>query len=188
MNIKNEPEACPICSDMKRMKTSKLLYEHRVCRKCYYGFANRRQISAIIDFLAWQIVVILPVGFAIGVCGALVLAFSGLSEVMIDNQVSLICNIFPYLIFPIFCLKDGFGGHSLGRAITGIQVIRYTSGLPISFKESFKRNIILIIPLMALVISSQLLGGKRIGDDWAKSRVIWKKHRDKIPFLVENAL
>ena len=56
---------CPLCGNAKHMKKSKPLYGHQVCKKCYYAFANRRQIAFVIDVLSWR-VVMLPVSFAIG--------------------------------------------------------------------------------------------------------------------------
>jgi len=167
MNTTNVDQTCPLCGKDKHMgKKAKLLYGHLVCRKCYRDFATRRQSAFIVDIILWN------------VCLIIVLGLAGLFRDAIQGLA------LP--LSPIFCLKDGFSGSSPGKAIVGVQVVDKTTGAPIGFGASFKRNLPLIIPFVPLIVLFQLHKGNRIGDGWANTRVIWKKYRDKAPFMISN--
>ncbi|MFB3851398.1 MAG: RDD family protein [Acidobacteriota bacterium] len=163
MNTTNVNQTCPLCGRDKHMK---LLYGHLVCRKCYYAFASRRQLAFAVDIILWV--------FCLGIISFL----EGLSEETI--------RVLVYLLFPIFCLKDGFSGFSPGKKMMGVQVVDEIIGKPVGFDPSFKRNLPLIIPLMPLIVAFELPKGKRIGDGWARTRVIWKKYKDKAPFAIRK--
>ena len=64
----------------------------------------------------------------------------------------------------------------------GLQVVDSVSREPIGFEQSFRRNLGLIIPIVPLIIASQMRRGPRCGDHWAGTTVIWKKYGDKAPF------
>lgn len=165
MDEQVESPNCPICgSDIHNQKKSPLLYGKMVCKKCYNGFGVRRSVAFLVDFAIWTVVVA---------------AIAMLADLHSDEITGL-----SVLVFPIFCLKDGLSGCSLGKAIMGLQVINTTSGKPIGWVGSFLRNLPLIIPIIPLIIFFQYTQGKRLGDGWSHSRVIWKKYRDKVPFVV----
>ena len=167
MNTTNVDQTCPLCGKDKHMgKKARPLYGHLVCRKCYYAFANQRQFAYVVDIIPWNS------------CLVIVLVLAGLS----DNAIQGLA----LLLFPIFCLKDGFSGSSLGKAMMGVQVVDKTTGKPSDFGASFKRNLPLIIPFVPLIVAFQLCKGNRIGDGWSNTRVIWKKYRDKAPFIISN--
>ncbi len=167
MNRTNINQTCPLCGKDKHMgKRAKLLYGHLVCKKCYYAFANRRQFAFAVDIILWS------------VCLYIVLRLSGLSSGAIQGLA--------FLLFPIFCLKDGFPGSSLGKAMLGVQVVDKTTGQLSGFRASLIRNFPLIIPFVPLIVAFQLCKGNRIGDGWANTRVIWKKYKDKKPFTIGN--
>ena len=45
---------CPICGrDLKKPSRRKPLFGVKVCKKCYYALANRRQGAYLIDVLLW---------------------------------------------------------------------------------------------------------------------------------------
>lgn len=69
----------------------------------------------------------------------------------------------------------------------GLQVVHETSDEPTGFWVSFKRNLLLAIPIMELVVAVQLYKGHRWGDGWSESRVIWEKYREKVPFAISRA-
>ena len=73
-------------------------------------------------------------------------------------------------------------GKSLDPTRLWGQVGNETTSQPAGFVASFKRNLPLIIPLVILLVASQLREGHRIGDGWARTRVVWKRYRDKAPF------
>ena len=165
MDTMNAEQACPLCTKDQHMgKKAKVLYGHPVCKKCYYAFANRRQLAFVIDIILWNI------------CLGVVFGLSGLP---IDAARGL-----GFLLFPIFCLKEGISGSSPGKAMMGVQTINTLTGRPSGFGSSFKRNLPLMIPFAALFVVSQLSKGNRWGDGWAHTRVVWKKYRNKAPFIV----
>ena len=108
-------QICPICRTDKHMGKPKLLYGVPICKKCYYKFANRRQLAYIIDAILFQFI-----AFYIGI-GLAVLFFAAQ---MTQDQVDLFVTILAWTALPmIFFLKDGFAGHSLGKLICGVIVV-----------------------------------------------------------------
>lgn len=79
-------------------------------------------------------------------------------------------------MLPFFMMKDGFGGYSPGKALTGVQTLDVRTGQPIGLGASLKRNLPIAIPFVPLVIAVQMMKGPRLGDRWANTRVIWKKY------------
>lgn len=167
----HEPGSCPLCGRTKPMKKAKELYGQKVCKKCYYGFANRRNFAFAVDIILW--------GVAFFVLAAVAGGFG--TE---DSANSM--RGYWYLSLLVFCMKDGFSGHSPGKALLGVQTMIEDTGRAAGFEASFKRNLPLLIPLMPLVVSSQLLKGHRTGDGWSKTKVIWKKYRTHPVFAVGN--
>ena len=172
------PQPCPLCDNQKRMRRPKLLYHHPVCKKCYYRFANRRQFAFVIDYVLIFIVVtimqqaiITPALLAIAASNELFLGLDVLTELA-----------FLGLLF----FKDGLAGQSPGKAICGVRVLDRTTGRPIGFVASLKRNLPLLIPFMPLIIAFQMCRGPRIGDGLSGSRVIWKRYADLPMFRGES--
>ncbi len=158
-------DSCPLCGKMKDMHKAKLLYGQAVCKKCYYAFANRRQLAFAIDIVLWNVFFYYIV-FLIGGSWTR----EGLWGLW-------------YLFLPAFFMKDAFAGHSPGKAICGVQVINEITDKPIGLGSSFKRNLTLLIPFVPLIVAFQLCKGHRLGDDWANSKVIWKKYASHPIFL-----
>lgn len=93
----------------------------------------------------------------------------------------------------IFTLRDGIDGRSPGKRLTGVQVVDADTGAPISFGQSFRRNwwfLLGQIPVvgglisLALVITVivQMNKGPRLGDQAARTRVIWRRYADSPVF------
>lgn len=146
---------------------TKLLYDHSVCSKCYYAFSNRRQAAFLIDRVLWtfpNIALGLGLGYWLGSLGTP------------SKEIEITANILSWPFFLLFFLKDGFNGYSPGKALCGVQTIDRVTRKPIGFAASFKRNLPLLIPIVPLVVAFQLVKGKRIGDGWANSMVIWKRY------------
>ncbi len=82
-----------------------------------------------------------------------------------------------FIIAPVMLfMKDGFRGYSPGKAVCGLRVINRATGRPAGFVASLQRNLVLYVPLMPLVLAFLLTNGPRIGDGWAGTRVIRRKH------------
>ena len=145
-----------------------MLYGHPVCAKCHDAFANRRQAAFVVDTLIY--------GLALSVA----FTWAGVNNADTVRGAA-------FLLFPVFGLKDGFRGSSPGKALLGVQVVDERTGEPGDFSGAFKRNLILAVPFVPLIIAFTLGSGKRWGDGWAKTRVIWKKYRDRAPFSVTPA-
>lgn len=172
---------CPICARaLKRPSKAKELYGFRVCKKCRNGFANRRQGAFLVDWiiLLWfPVVVILYLeDFFLGPPSPtpLLLEYLGL-----DRAVGFIITWIVPLLF--YC-KDGFGGMSLGKWIMGVQVVDVNTREPVGAKQSFKRNLVFLIPLSVLVVALTMMKGRRWGDRWAHTVVIRRKYAFKAPF------
>jgi len=157
------------------------LNRFHVCVKCRNGFANRRQFAYILDSL---ILLNLPVYLLVWSAASALGRFQPPSSLVVDilslgNPV----EFFAAWIFPlIFFCKDGFSGMSLGKWLMGVQVVDRTTREPAGFLASFKRNLILFVPIMPIVIAFTLVKGWRVGDRWANTIVIWRRHAHKLPF------
>jgi uncharacterized RDD family membrane protein YckC len=174
----SQPEGtCPLCGQTKHMHKAKPLYGHMVCKKCYYGFANRRQFAFVLDNVCWQFL-LFPVSFALG----LMMALSGSSQSDIESTATLM----GWLLLGVFFCKDCFAGQSPGKAICGIKVIDKTTGQSGGIGASFKRNLPLLIPFMVFIVAFQLCKGHRTGDGWSNSKVIWKKYANHPVFAVRQ--
>jgi uncharacterized RDD family membrane protein YckC len=160
---------------MRKAKTFRPLYGKDVCKKCYYGFANRRQLAYVFDAFLIQ------GGYYLGI---FVVALLGFEEDSLGFSIAFLALI--ALTYAMLLLKDGFAGHSFGKALTGVQVLDENSGLPGSWLHSLKRNLPTLVPVVPLIIAYQLQKGKRWGDGIARSKVIWKKYRDHPVFTGES--
>ena len=172
----NRP-TCPLCGsgNPKKRPHYRRVYGHYVCRKCYHGFANRRQFAFLIDLILWNLLY----HFLGQGADAALRAFHVPPELIRTALYILI-----WLFGATFLIKDGFRGVSPGKAAMGIYVIDETSGERTGRSASSKRNLPLIVPLALFIIAFQLVKGYRWGDRWANTKVIWKKYRDKAPFAI----
>ena len=169
MEYEYTSNVCTICSKSEHMEVSvKPLYGLQVCKKCAKGFTNRREGAFLIDIFLWY----------------MAMTIFGL---IFDLPQSEGSTLFISLVFwIIFFLKDGFSGYSLGKAIFGLQTYHEPSGQPAGFLASLKRNVILIVPVIILFLIIDIKNGYRVGDRWAKTKVIWNKHKDKAPFALNT--
>ncbi len=181
-SLTSEQPQCPLCSRplsarwLKKSPRSNGINEIVVCRKCRNAFASRRQLAYIIDAVLLELLLM----GAIVVIGMLVdlyrIAASSVATVMVYW-------VGGWLVLPLlFCCKDGLEGQSPGKRICGIQVIDWTTREPIGFGRSLKRNLCLMIPYYAIILAFTLIKGWRAGDRWANTRVVWKKHINRLPF------
>ena len=87
-----------------------------------------------------------------------------------------ILNLFFYLLaFLYVAYKDSFGGRSIGKRITGLQVVDARTGKPVNGTVSFARNWVLSVPMMPLVeliVASIRPDKRRLGDLMANTLVV----------------
>ena len=159
---------CPLCRNDRKARAFKTLYATSVCGTCYHDFANRRQLAFVLDWFLWY-----SVSYGLGVAGTVMLVVAHAPDAMVTTFLVVGAYVAAPLAF--FC-KDGFKGRSPGRALCGVQVIDRDTHAPIGFMPSLKRNLILYVPLMPVLIAFRLLKGHRFGDGWANTRVVWKKY------------
>ena len=174
---------CPLCNRDKPMgRKAKKLYNGWACASCINGFANRRQAAYLIDSFA-IFLLFLGIGFVLEFIGIDInwpqrTIFASFSFIIALTVFQLYNNV---ISFP-FYLKDGWKGRSPGKWVCGITVVDETSREPIGFGQSFKRNIPLAIPFAVLVALVQMMKGRRLGDKWAHTRVVWNKYKHRFPF------
>ena len=164
----------PLCQKKAKEKKAKPLYGTKVCKKCYYGMANRRQIAYIIDIIFWTMIL-----YAIEY---IILFFDQYlpfqrSPDPVVYIVLIIC--YRYVILPmIFAFKDGFNGKSPGKYLCGVEIVDIDTKQPIGFMQAFKRNLVLLIPLVPVFVAFTLAKGSRLGDKWANTKVVLTKYRN----------
>ena len=171
----SEP-TCPLCNQRKS-HPKRVLYGTPICKKCYSGFANRRQGAYFIDAVIWQLATALPMGIIAAMLVANAQTSSSTTASSTDG-LELLLNLLPYPLFLIFAMKDGFRGQSLGKMMCGVSALDQKTYEPIGFGASLKRNLILIVPLLPLVVAVMLQKGYRLGDKWANTKVVWNKYRN----------
>lgn len=166
---------CPLCEDTKKMGgKARMLYDHWICRKCSNGLVNRRQFAWLLDIMAlWGImfVVLFLAAFVLGIVRG-----GG------HTDLSGLIAVLPWLLYFLWLFRDGFGGRSFGKSVLGLQVVDVDTGQGAGFGASFKRNLPMLIPFAPLVAAAQMSRGPRLGDGWANTRVVWKKHQGRGPF------
>lgn len=127
-----------------------------------------RALSWAIDILIW--------GATIGLIRAL------LPHGKLGEGIFLIVLFLTYWGYPILCEVYG-GGRTFGKRITGLEVVR-ADGLPVGWRESTLRNLLLVADFMPFLYLSGLLcmmldvKFRRIGDIVAGTVVI---HREPKP-------
>lgn len=175
---------CPVCGQPKS-KLREKLYGVPTCRRCIDGFAKRRSIAGVVDWIFLPIVFVMGTGFAVGVLSVFVEDMGANRLVVV--ALELFSLLVPLAAFLLFCAKDGFSGYSPGKALCGMRAIHAATGEPLGFLHSIARNIPPGFGLfLGLVIALQIRKGPRLGDGWAKSKVIWQKYADRTPFLSQG--
>jgi uncharacterized RDD family membrane protein YckC len=167
----------------------KTIYGHPVCKKCFYAFANRRQGAYMVDGI---LVTLVNVAISIPLTDWL------RHQRYPSLQTEIISTVAAIPVLCLFMLKDGFNGRSPGKYVSNIQAVDDASGQPISFGQSFKRYWFLlfgifpyfgglIAAIFVIIAGFQLAKGYRIGDRFARTRVIWMKYAH-LPVFGGNVL
>ena len=185
--LRRRADNCPLCNQRKVAKKS--IYGHPVCKKCFYRFANRRQLGYLVDAI-----IITVIASLLNIVAVRYLQAAGL----LGLQLMLAGAVIGMPLTLLFVMKDGFGGQSPGKWLADMQARDDTTGQPISFGQSFKRNAFLLFGLipflgflvrliLVLIVAVQVGRGYRLGDRFARTRVIWKKYAN-LPVFGGDAL
>ncbi len=158
----------------------KRLYGVPVCPKCRNWFANWRQAAYIVDCLVYYVVLVAPFD-------ALISLISPWLRIAPELWVALQTGI-GYIGLPLlFCCKDAIGGRSPGKWLLGLQVVDGQSREPIGLGQSLKRNLLFMFPLIGTLLGAlTMMGGRRLGDNWARTDVVWLKYATRPPFVPEG--
>lgn len=151
---------CPLCG---RHPASVPLIGAWVCEACRNRFALRRWVAFGLDVIAWTIITLVPSALPRGlVSSGFLLGWFGLWPVL-------------------FLFRDGLGG-SPGKWLMGLRVVDEATHRPAGPWASLRRNLILLVPGVNLVVALLVLNGTRVGDGWARTLVVWHRYADCYPF------
>lgn len=156
---------CPLCGKGSHPVETFHLYDLQVCADCRAAFSRRRQAAFATDLLLY-----------VAVGNALALLYHLLFGVEMHKYLAVAS-------FVVFLLKDGFRGMSPGKWLFDVQVLDENTRWPAGFWASFKRNLpILVLSWIAIIlIVIDLPRGRRWGDRWANTMVIWRRYADRMP-------
>ncbi len=164
---------CPIC-DEREISSAWRLYGVRVCRRCAVHFTRRRRVAFAVDyyvFLAAAYMLLWVVESRFGV-------------VELSEQARNVVGICAGSI--LFMMRDAWMGVSPGKWLLGCHVVDTRTGRSGGFTASVKRNCLVAIPyvgwLFMLIAFTQMENGPRIGDGWARTKVVWRNHAHTGPF------
>jgi uncharacterized RDD family membrane protein YckC len=167
----------------RRPPDHKRLYSALVCSKCRNGFANRRQAAFLVDCVVFYLL--------FGAAALLIGFFETRSSAALELLWAVVWGLLGFIIAPVlFALKDSVNGRSPGKFLFGLQVVDADSREPIGWDQSLKRNLILAIPylgLLGIIVGCvTMMRGRRWGDGWARTDVIWLKHARRPPFAPDG--
>lgn len=172
-------DACALCHRDFGKRKPKTLYGHTVCRRCWGGYVNRRQIAWFLDLCSYRMADAIVVSIVLRELARH--STSSGSDRPLEATVSIwvLSTVFTLL----FLTKDGFSGYSPMKFLFGLRCMRRDTGRPATMLDSLKRNLVLLIPLMPLIAAFQVGRGPRRSDGWAKTIVVWRRHQDSPVFL-----
>jgi len=177
-DVELQSHRCTLCNRTITQRKPKKINRFATCKRCWRKFISRREAAYLIDCLIfyfglWGIVV-----------GDYLWRRTSATSPSFYLQVMTSAPMIGWFI--VFACKDGFAGYSPGKWLTGIRVLDYKTHQPAGFWASFKRNVRLTIPYLSivylLIITVQLGRGRRLGDGWAGTIVVWMEHENKPPF------
>ena len=185
------PQCC-LCGNWLQFG-AKALYGYQVCPKCYNDFAWKRAFAYIIDIVIVNVVVGILIVVAL-IVGVIVVGAAGEhndAAATAGGMIIILGYLGSFLMaYVLIILRDGHQGMSPGKRVLGLKVIHSINGLPAGWGDSFKRNIILAVPVVPIVVIVQIFtsNGLRLGDEWSHMKVIWTQYADRAPFLSMTAL
>jgi uncharacterized RDD family membrane protein YckC len=173
--------ACPMClRPIRRPHKCKRLYDVPVCPKCRNWFANWRQAAYLVDLLIYQVILVLLFEAVMPLIGPWLRTVPEFSHAL---HIGV-----GYIGLPLlFCCKDAIAGRSPGKLLFGLQVVDAQSREPIGLRQSLKRNLIFMFPLIGTLLGAvTMMSGRRLGENWARTDVVWLKYATRPPFVPEG--
>lgn len=158
-------EPCGLCGAVYHAIETFDLYELRVCADCRAALSQRRQAAFAIDCIL----------FVVAGCAVQFMYFGAAGSWKMPGWVVL-----PFVA--LFFLKDGFRGMSPGKWLLGVQVLDEVTLRPAGFRASCQRNLVFLLNWIAMiVVLGDVAKGRRWGDRWAGTVVIWRRYADRMP-------
>ena len=134
-------------------------------------------LRRIVAFLIDRLVGLAPT-FVFGVFFFVLLLGGEALEALAALMLGLGFLSFIFFNIGYMLLRDGlFDGRSLGKRVMGLKVMD-SRGKPCGIGDSVLRNIIFFIPILPLIELILVLidPGQRIGDKWAKTKVVRSRY------------
>ncbi|MDR3617710.1 MAG: RDD family protein [Paludisphaera borealis] len=169
----------PYCGKCRMKPFKKQFF---LCRRCQASIFNRRFVALMLDSL---LLVYVP----------MILTVVALSLLGVEpTTVQLAMNIISLAALPLLFFRDSiFGGAGPGKRIMGLRVVQTADGrMPLTHSQGVVRWLSQFIPFFnlydaAVPYRDPLL--RRIGDRWAKTRVLdaprkLEKAREKVARLL----
>lgn len=183
----SEPAVCAICGVPFDRATIVRFHGHAVSKKCRDRFALRRELAWIIDYVLITVLFNFGLVMLVFVVHAFARGYAGLDDADAPKPGQLVISLVFVIVFLVFLLKDSVRGTSPGKLVTGLQVVDKDTAMPIGPLASFKRNLIVCIPLAAFVLPFLMRAGPRPGEGWANTRVIDRRRAGAPAHLGDRA-
>lgn len=175
--------ACPLCGREKNIARARKLYGRVLCGGCHDRFRLRRQAAWLLDAVLAYGITALAMGVPVSELSDVVTMLEAVPAVALGGSLPA-AGIFWGLMIG----KDAVRGRSPGRVAFGLRVIDERTGNPATAIQSFKRNVIFLVPFAPLVLIWMIGRGRRPGDGWAHTRVIWTRYADNPVFSPPEAV
>jgi uncharacterized RDD family membrane protein YckC len=168
-----------------------LLYGSPVHCACSRSFNGRRLQAFVFDYV-----------LAVGLMFWLILEHDTTVEARASESVYVFTPMMVLVGAVCLLAKDSCYGTSLGKLLSGLQVVDADTGRPIGLKQSLQRNLLLlsaigwalpmhagygIMPVSLWFIAHRMRLGPRKGDGWANTRVIDRKLRNAPAFAAPKS-
>jgi uncharacterized RDD family membrane protein YckC len=164
-NWQDPLHVCALCGARPSPEETFILYGIDVCVDCRWALSKRRQAAFVVDVALFA-----ATGF---VSEFLYHAAGGGPE--LPGWAG------PVLLL-LFLLKDGCRGMSPGKWLFGVQVLDEVTLRPAGAWASLKRNLVFLLSVIGVfLVAMDVHRGRRWGDGWAGTAVIWRRYADRMP-------
>lgn len=192
--------ACPLCGQVWANPGWMSFMDERACGFCVNGFVMRRVLAYVFDAMLWgsgcggastlllaglfdpQDSTLALGGFFVGPCLFMTtpVLFGSIVENECNDLTSWLVAVGLFLLVNFtFLLKDSLHGASPGKWLMGLRVVDRASLEPATWRQSIRRNLILLIPgyVGHIAAACTLKRRARAGEESADTTVIWHRYR-----------